>query len=65
MRFFSTRLSSTSGLDQLPHLSTLLLSYNLLSRAPVMHPEAPLTTLALSYNDLEQLEGMQKLPCIR
>ena len=53
------------GLDHLPHLSTLLLSFNQLHRPPVMHPEAPLTTLALSYNRLEQLEGMQRLPCIR
>ena len=37
-------------------LSCLSLSYNVLTYVPSVHPSAPLTTLRLSYNNIEQVK---------
>ena len=44
-----------TGLESLALLSCLSLSYNLLTYVPTLHPSAPLTSLRLSYNNIEQL----------
>ena len=50
-----TLLSDCTGLESLSLLSCLSLSYNVLTYVPSVHPTAPLTTLRLSYNNIEQV----------
>ena len=47
--------SDCTGLESLSLLSCLSLSYNVLTYVPSVHPSAPLTTLRLSYNNIEQV----------
>ena len=55
--FLNISLSSDcTGLESLPLLSCLILSYNVLTYVPSVHPSAPLTTLMLSYNNIEQVK---------
>ena len=49
--------SDCTGLESLSLLSCLSLSFNVLTYVPSIHPSAPLTTLRLSYNNIEQVTG--------
>ena len=42
-------------------LGCLSLSYNLLTYVPTIQPSAPLTTLKLSYNNIEQLGPVSEM----
>lgn len=55
------RITDCTGLESLPLLSCLSLSYNVLTYVPSLHPSAPLTTLRLSYNNIEQLGPVSEM----